>query len=319
MELLRRTSVTLSSYNKLSGSVSNAKFAFPSIITNSRARVFVTPTFFTVDRSWYSVDQDNNSFQVSKVAGDADDPDIVTLVFAPGNYNVFNFMALVICQLDAAFGQGAWCVTYDKVTAKFTFTPPDDGLTYYFRFANWLSAQMGFAECGPNTDHHSMTHAAPLVSEVPVAMVHEKLLLINSDLPFVPGSSLNNFTPSGAVHDGNVLLAVPLARCEQVGTLEWSKADSNISKWRLMEGVDFREINISFTDEFLKPILIQTSWVLSMDIDYYEVASTQKMMKELTTMREALDYLALKKMKGGRRPEGDTYNEYDDADATILD
>lgn len=305
MDMVRRSTITLSSYNRLSGSVSEALFSFPPV-TGNRAqgsKVFVSPTQFMAIRNWFMIDSANNFFYVSVTPAVMDedgqeqmDPDAILITVPPGNYNPYSFMAELQVAFDIAYYQGAWEIGLDINQNKFTFIPPDNGITYYFRILNWIASQLGFAECGPHTDHHRTSFEEPLTSEVPIMMVHEKALLVRSSLPFVPGSSMNNLGPGGVVQDGSVLLTIPLGNVACYDMVMWEKSDANISKWALADNADIQTVTFSFSDEFLKPLQLTTSWMISMDVEVHEPTPVSMILKELTMSREFLNYLALHKM-----------------------
>ena len=205
LEIVRRKTVVLNSFNRESGSIQEATFHFPplvSTIENVEA-IQVVPTLFVTKRSWYSVDSKNNTFQVHTI-GTTGSTSVRTITLAPGNYNYRTFLVELMFELNRGQPTTAlWNVGWNDRTHKYTYTPPNDTRQYAFRFTNFLCHQLGFEreDVIVESAFYYLSFTNPLTSRYPLRMNNENLLVVRTNLPIVSDGNIDNLANHGMIQE----------------------------------------------------------------------------------------------------------------------
>jgi hypothetical protein len=313
LEIVRRQSIVVNSQNRQSGTISNCTFEFPiSVSAQDRVeKIHAIPTMFVSRRSWPAVDDANNSFRlITNPLLLEDDPltlngdlpsgySAADVVVAPGNYNVRTFLRAIQIALPID-----WFVSWDSVNNKYTFVPPNDNTEYGFRFPSYLCFQCGFPYA-PATIY-LLSHASPLTSHRPAQMTIESILLVNTSLPIVHASNLDNFGMSndGAIQDSVALIKVPVTM-PFYDILEWRSHDVELQRKPLAnQHITRMEVNI--TDEYGRMLAMTSDWTLSIVIEYWAPTAIIDIASDVVLIKTYLHYLALAKMgRGGDRVDRD--------------
>jgi hypothetical protein len=147
----------------------------------------------SINRSWYTVDSTNNTFQVFSNGV------TVTYTIPIGYYDVNTLKA----QLNVLLV--GWTVTYLSLTNKYMFTSLNNGHVYEFLFANRCCELLGFLI----TDTPMLNFSTPLTSYLPVKLNRENSIFIHTDLPTLKYAYIDNMQNS-QFFESNILLKIPI-------------------------------------------------------------------------------------------------------------
>ena len=281
MEVIRRQVLTLTSYNRSQGDIHRAQFNIPNSLVGANGspneRVYICPIQFCTLRNWYMVDEDNSFLNVINVTTST-----TTVVSVPvGNYNIWVFFAALQTSFNAAFRSG-WWIGWNPYTSRYSFSPPPDGNSYEFYFPNWLCAQCGFKKGAT----YALSYSSPLTSVTMSLLSHETLLCITSTLSIEPSANINNLNNFGEVMESGIVLSVPLARTGFGDEILWTNPSTDKYKTQLSNPVS--SASFSFTDEFGKPIQLQSDWTLVFQIEFYaKLGIMRGVRKELKEIQDA--------------------------------
>jgi hypothetical protein len=186
----------------MSGTSNDAKFLLDTNIRcdqNPGSRITVTPIYFSLPRSWDTVNASNNTFSLS-----IDGVESQFALQQGSGYNVSNFRA----QLQAVIRTVVpdFAVTYSKIANKYGFVPPQDGKVYRLHFPAEQTARfLGFDRRRTRT--RAFTSASPLQSERGVSLAPQVSVVLYTDL--MTGGVMDDFSHRHICHTG-VLLVVPI-------------------------------------------------------------------------------------------------------------
>lgn len=152
----------------------------------------------SINRSWYSIQEGENTFQITTNIGG-----VQTVTIPVGYYNAIDLRVQLQSTLPT------WTFLYDKKINKFTFTAPNDWVGIAWRrfiFSNSsISDLFGFDQ----TETPTFTQATPtVVSSKPVKVNEDQAILIHTNLPRQKFSALDNTSKN--IVESDVLCALPI-------------------------------------------------------------------------------------------------------------
>jgi hypothetical protein len=193
--------VYLSSRSRSSGTSNDAFYLLDAGIRCGKRPgeyITITPLFFTIQRSWDIISVNNRHF------GLVVDGVKLTITMKIGSgYSVNSFGQMLTKALDQA--APGFIVTYDKISNRYTFVPPDEKSYVLFFPHRHATIFFGFPSSYKSTP--AFKKSAPLTSEVNVSMTPQVSLVVRSDLPTT--ECFDNFTHRNPINTG-VLVVVPI-------------------------------------------------------------------------------------------------------------
>jgi hypothetical protein len=226
----------------------------------------------TINRSWYSIQEGANSFNVVDNFGN-----VTTITLPIAYYNAIDVRSTLSGLLPSG-----WSVTYDRKTNKFTFTRGNDStLSYKFVFTNNLYEVLGF-RLG---EEPTFTIANPsVVSTLPIRVNEENAVCIHTNLPQRKFSSIDNHdTVNKNFKESTLLAKIPILAppfdniVYQVSTptFVYDLTADNIST-----------VRVWVTDENEKPLQLPYDWSMTFQIEYLPLNSQDP-------INDVRDYLRL--------------------------
>jgi hypothetical protein len=246
--------IHINSFNRIRGNPSDFTINFSNALfhnSSGRSRIKVEPIQCVVNRSWYTVDNTNNLFQLSNGVG------TINYIIPTGFYNVKTFLALLQSFLPT------WTLGYNDITNKYFYKPPYDGQTYTLMFPTIASYLLGFNVY----EEVACSYSYPVYSSIPIKMSHESVLLIHSDLPKDNFSSVDNILTS-EMKESKVLIKIPIT-CPPYDNLVWRSNSRDITSFWLSTHY-VNDLRIWVTDEFGRSLNLAFDWTMSLRVEYYE-------------------------------------------------
>jgi hypothetical protein len=186
----------------MSGAPNDAKFLLDASIRceqNPGSRITVTPTYFSMPRSWDTVNASNDVFSMT-----IDGAESKFALQRGSGYNVSNFRTQLQAVIRTVVPE--FSVTYSKIRNKYAFAPPQDGHSYRLYFPAEQTARfLGFDPRRIRT--RAFTGADPLESERGVSLAPQVSVVLHTDL--MTGGVMDNFSHRHICHTG-ILLVVPI-------------------------------------------------------------------------------------------------------------
>lgn len=222
----------------------------------------------TINRSWYNVREGANTLLLNSQPLD----------IPVGQYNALDLRVALSTALPAG-----WTVMYSRLTAKFTFTRPSDGVESYQIQTGPLGPLLGF----PMNSTILLSTAAPSVTSFRPARVNsENSILVHADIAKAGGSVLDNLTQTDAFNDSTVLAKIPID----------APPNDNIV-YRAQTDLDFVELTqghadtlrIWLTDENDDILPLGFDWTMTLAVLHVPQDSTDT----LETLQESRDLLKL--------------------------
>lgn len=229
-----------------------------------------------VNRSWYSIQDGFNTFQITTNTGGS------TIITIPvGYYNATDLRIQLQTTLPT------WTITYDKKLNKFTFTAPTDGPSWTgiswrkFVFVNnSMSDLFGFDQAETPT----FTQASPaVVSTKPIKVNEDASVVVHTSLPRQKMSALDNFNQSTIV-ESDVLCVIPI-QCAPFDNVVYTKNNNAEFLYSVLSPV-VHSMRIYLTNEQNIPIKVSYDWLLTLSVTYVpfqtnDKANTLKDIKQL--------------------------------------
>jgi hypothetical protein len=273
---VRTQIIHINSYNRLRGTPDDFVISLGHglLKTDSPGHIMLEPVQCVINRSWQTVDQTNNLFQIY------DGAELVDVVIPSGWYNVKNFLqALQALLADFSIG---WSPT----TNRYIFHPPNDTKVYRFIFSTWACSLMGFnlgteLECSYNN---------PLESDLPVKMTHESVVLVHTDLPRQHMTAVDNLLTE-EMRESDILLKIPITTAP-FDNLVWRANSTGICKYTLATQ-NITELRIWLTDEFDRPLKAAYDWTMTLRVEYYADETVNQVENTLSNIRDYLRYMVL--------------------------
>lgn len=242
----------ISSASRVSGTPSDFVVRIPHglLKVQKLGKITVIPVEATLNRSWYSVRSDNNSFSIF------DGLSMIPYSLTPGYYNVTQIRAVLTALLPA------WTITYSTSQNKFTLRPPLDGKTYSLSFQDYASELLGF----PLGAMPAGTNASPIVSSIPCKVSRENAVLIHSNLPKAKMSVSDNV--NGTLVESDVLLKIPI-QAELFANIVFTNSSADLHDIELsVQHVD--SIRFWVADQDMRPLDLPYDWSLTLRLVFSE-------------------------------------------------
>ena len=221
--------------------------------SNTEEVIQVTVVDAVINRSWYSVQDNNNTYRVENVQTGAS----TTFHLPVGYYNVNTLQAALKAHLVG------WTITYDRQTNKYTFQSPNDAQTYRFVFEeSQTSLLFGFDVA----DRPVVRSDQPLTSTYPVRVNAETCVLIHSDVPKLKASTIDNIASKTFAHS-DVLCVIPISAAP-FDNVVYSNANDNYTFHLSSKALNM--VRFYLTDEFNRPILLPHDWMLTLKVTYVQ-------------------------------------------------
>lgn len=219
----------------------------------------------TLNRSWYSVQDNNNTFFVNGV--------LYTIPI--GYYNVFTLKDALEELLPT------WTITYNKRTHQYTFRPPNDMNTYLFYFNNPACFLLGFNI----TDAPSGTYNFPIISTIPVKVNYDETVLVRCDMPKVRYSVIDNVNNSAFV-ESDIIVKIPI-NAPPFDNIIYQATTDNVNSIELSA---FQLHNLRFytTNENGRLLKLPYDWGMTLRLEYYE--ENTDMARLIKIMSDVKDY-----------------------------
>jgi hypothetical protein len=160
----------INSVSRISGTSSDFTFNIPNLFNDRFTHACVLQA--TIPMSFYLIRKGINVFTLTENGTN------VNITFPIGNYNYIDFMSKLTTLLNTnSPNLWVYAITFDKVTAKFTYTVTGNSSQPSFSFTSHLAQQFGFNYPGTVTFSGNKLDSANVVTFVP-----ESSLFIHSDL-----------------------------------------------------------------------------------------------------------------------------------------
>jgi hypothetical protein len=248
----------LSTKHRASGTPNDAIYEIDAGIRSGKApgeRITVTPVFASLQRGWDLINSKNRRFQIS-----IDGVSVDLHLKVGSGYSCNSFGAEVQKQIRTAVPAG-FVVTYDRVSNRYTFAPPDERAYKILIPHRHLNGFFGFPNETRETTVFSKSN--PLTSERNVSMSPQVSVVISCDL--VTMSNLNNFDHRNVCATG-ILLVIPID-APPYGELVYAAPTPDTGTLTLAAN-SVHHLRVWVTDETSSPIDVG-EWVLGVRFDVY--------------------------------------------------
>ena len=200
------------------------------------------------------------------------------MVLPVGYYNVRTLLSALQALLVG------WTVGYSTLTNTFTFTSPNDGLTYTMLFDTPSCELLGF-RLG---DRKEVTYAAPITSDIPVKVSRENVVLIHATFPKQKFSVIDNIQ-SSQMRESDILCKIPIDK-PPFDNLTWRVNDLDINSF-FLSAQQLSQVRIYLTDENNRPLPLPYDWTMTIRVDYFEGVDHVEGIQE--SVQRISDYLRL--------------------------
>jgi hypothetical protein len=256
----RQKLVYLSSKSRSAGSPNNAFYLLDCKIHCHRRPgeyITITPLFFSMMRGWDVVSSSNKTI-ILVVDGVAHE----CLMKIGSGYSATNFAGMLQQVVSVIIPNFA--VTYDRISNRYTFSPPDDKI-YSFSFTH--RHQTVFFGYPTDTKFTPIfSKSSPLTSPNNVSMTPQVCVVIRSNLPTT--ECFDNFSKLNPINTG-ILLVVPID-CPPYGELQYQCATPDTGSMRIVTD-HVHGIHLSLSDE-TGDMIECGDYVLGLRFDIYPPA-----------------------------------------------
>ena len=277
---MRTSIIHISSKNRTRGEINNFEISFKNaqlFLENFNGKIVLEPIQVCLNRSWYSVDSPNNTFEIQRT----NDP-FIQYSIPPGNYNIKTFMTYLQKILPD------WLIGWRLETNRYEYFPPNNGNTYRFRFNNYSAYLFGFRP--GDIVEASIPDNSPLVSTHTINMSRANVVFLHTDLVKRKWSAIDNLTTT-QMEESTVLLKIPV-NCPPWETLIWRANARDICSFELSSQA-VHTMRIWVTDQDNQPLALNQDYTLSFKISYYESDKDNDMMKMIQNLESYVHYLVL--------------------------
>lgn len=226
----------------------------------------------TINRSWYSIQEGANSFQIVD-----NNNNITTITFPVAYYNAIDIRSTLSGLLPAG-----WSITYDRKTNKFTITRGNDSTTWYkFVFSNSLYEILGF-RLG---EQPMFTQAVKsVVSSVPIRVNEENAVCIHTNLPRTKFSGVDNHnTTNKNFKESTVLLKVPIQAAPYDNIVYMMQSPAFVYD---LTADNISTVRVWLTDENEKELQVPYDWSMTWLVEFLP-------FEKQDPMNDIKDYLKL--------------------------
>jgi hypothetical protein len=195
----------------------------------------------SINRSWYTIDTTNNSFTLYTNGT----PSSITL--PKGYYDVNSLKSQLSLLLTG------WIIVYNTLSNNYTFTPPNNGITYKFTFINRCCELLGFLM----TDTPTGVFASPFTPNLPLKLNREFSVFIHTDLPTLKYASIDNMQNTQSF-ESNILLKIPIQAAPFDNIVFVSNGNDNYSCF--LSSKQINSLHIWVTDETNRSLILPYDW-----------------------------------------------------------
>ena len=261
---IRKQLIFISSKQRLSGSAHDFMLNFNDGMLKAEKGGFMRLTVVeaTINRSWYSIQDGANTFQIIESHETYDN--VIDITFPVAYYNAIDVRSTLSGLLPSG-----WTITYDRKTNKFTFTRDRDGTpSTRFVFTNSLYEVLGLQKGEEPT--FTMVNSV-VTSSVPIRVSEENAVVIHTNLPRKKYSSVDNHDVINQnFKESTILSKIPILAppfdniVYQVSTptFTYDISADNISA-----------VRVWLTDENEKVLQVPYDWSMTWSIEYLPLES----------------------------------------------
>jgi hypothetical protein len=263
--------IFISSKQRISGSAYDYMINFNDGVLKADKGHFMRLTLVeaTINRSWYSIQEGSNTFNVVDNFGN-----ITTIAFPIAYYNAVDIRSTLAGLLPSG-----WIITYDRKTNKFTFNRGNDSTpSYKFVFSNSLHEILGFRQ----GEEPTFTIANPsVVSTLPIRVNEENAVVINTNLPRRNFSSVDNHnTINKNFKESSILAKLPIL------APPFDNIVYQISTPTFMYDItadSISSVRVWLTDENERPLQVPYDWSMTWSVEFLPLTDNNHMkdIKEL--------------------------------------
>ena len=296
--------VHINSFNRDSGTVGNFRVTFADGLirspTNDYDTVLIEPILMTINRSWPSVSIPDNTFVLIKYNTSTMEAGVNTITIDPGYYTtnpgsasnwIIYLNTLLACDFSVEFNPTSYRLKFNILDPKFG---------YQMVFNTWVCFMFGF-EYNASVSFGGPGNPSYVISDLPIRMSLESLLLVHTDLCLQPNNVVSNIIVSNnnnnnvsTTHSSDVFLAVALNGAAPYDTITWETTGGGSSKPFELTNPDITHLNVYLTDEFGRSIEPAFDYTISFRISYVSKnMNVSGIQQSVSTINDYLRYLVL--------------------------
>jgi hypothetical protein len=267
----------INSKNRYIGTPSDFYVTIPNNMINlldRKGRIKFTVMDAIINRSWYSIQENNNTFTVS-------DGTTSTEYNIPVGYHSVKTLKTVLQELLVN-----WTITWDKYTDKCTFKPPNNGKVYTLSFNDASCELFGFKQ----NDTPSGTYSSPIVSGYPLKVNRESAVLIHADIPKLENSVVDNILQSD-FYESDVIIKIPID-VAPFDNLIYMANGTDLYSF-VSSASNINEIRFWISDEHNRRLEVPYDWTLTMRIEYIYDDEPTGVHTNIERIRDYLKYIIL--------------------------
>ena len=270
--------VHLSSAARVSGSAGNAVFDItPGLIQADDGELMsVSLLSAAISRSWYSVVTGmNDSFRVSVAGGGTS-----TVTISQGYHTILTLKAALQAALPI------WAVQLDKLTNRFSFTPPNDGKQRTLLFTNACCELLGFQL----SDAPVALYPNAIVSTRPARLNSESAVLVHCSLPFARNACVTLLQAGARAALSTTLASIPCTAAP-FDVITQQTSDSAADSLMLLTN-HVHSLSVWLTDQEGRSLEPAYDWTLTLRIEYKRQENRQ-MEQDIASIRRYVQYFML--------------------------
>jgi hypothetical protein len=275
----------VNSRNRISGTPWDFVVKLPNhmlCMVGRPGRIRVSVIDAIINRCWYSVQDNNNTFSIS-------DGTHTTTYDIPVGYHTSKTIRSVLTALLPT-----WTVSWDKYTDLCVFTPPDDGKTYTMTFLDAVCELFGFNLI---SDAPSGTHAAPIVSAHPIKVNRENAVLIHTDIPRIENAVVDNILQP-TFCESDILIKIPIDVAPFANLIYTANSNELFSFFTSASNLN--DMRIYLTDEYGRSLQVAYDWTLTLKADYlYDEPPGRSIQDNLSRITDYLKLMILSNARSG--------------------
>lgn len=229
-----------------------------------------------ISRSWYSVVAGTNDSFTVATAGVGTS----TITITEGYHTILTLKATLQAQL------ASWTVQLDKLTNRFSFTPPNDGKKRTLTFTNACCELLGFQL----SDAPSATYPAAIVSTRPARLNSESAVLVHCSLPFARNACVTLLQSGQRAALSTTLASIPCTAAP-FDVITWQAANAGDDSLVLLNN-HVHSIQVWLTDQEGRALEPAYDWTLTLRVQY-ERPPSQQMEHDIASIRRYVQYATL--------------------------
>lgn len=271
MSVAPSTVIFLNSKNRISGNPYDYYINFNNELIKAPKGHYIQFSVLqaSINRSWYSIQEGYNTFQITNDTGSAQ-----TITIPVGYYNAIDLRVQLQTTLPT------WTITYDKKLNKFTFTAPNTWAGIAWRKFIFTNSSMSDLFGFDQSETPTFTEANPVVvSSKPVKVNEDQAILIHTNLPRQKFSALDNTTKD--ILESDVLCALPI-NSAPFDNVIYTRNSIDDFTYNVLAPV-VHGMRIFITNEQNTPLILPYNWTLTLTVKYipYDTNETNGILRDL--------------------------------------